>query len=235
MDAAEAHVKAYLEYIGFNDIIYEPDGNVPPDFLVDHRIAIEVRRLNQHESSGSRARGLEEVAIPLKQKLTKLLETFGPPNRDKTWFVFVRFQRPVENWKTLSPRITDWLQSFRETYQTGRRVDKDFGQGFSVTLAAASRAYPMLYLLGMFSDGDSGGLVLHELKRNLDICIEEKTKKISANRQKYPEWWLVLTDHIALGLDSYDREQFRDTISVVHDWDKIILLDPADAKHAFQI
>ncbi|MEZ4719401.1 MAG: hypothetical protein R2851_25450 [Caldilineaceae bacterium] len=49
MDDSER--KAYEDTFaaqGFENVVYEPDGNIPPDFLVDERIAIEVRRLNQN-------------------------------------------------------------------------------------------------------------------------------------------------------------------------------------------
>jgi hypothetical protein len=62
MDEAEAHIHKYLAHRGFVDIKHEPDGNVPPDFLVNDRIAVEVRRLIQHEDSAGRPRGLSENA-----------------------------------------------------------------------------------------------------------------------------------------------------------------------------
>jgi len=43
MDASEKLVAKYLAHRGYMDVIYEPDGNVPPDFLVNGCIAIEVR------------------------------------------------------------------------------------------------------------------------------------------------------------------------------------------------
>jgi len=48
-DPSETQARRYLEHLGCKDIVYEPDGNVPPDFVVDGRIGVEVRRLNQNE------------------------------------------------------------------------------------------------------------------------------------------------------------------------------------------
>jgi hypothetical protein len=64
MDASESLVRDFLLQRGYADIVYEPDGKVPPDFLIDGRIAVEVRRLNQSYETGSRMRGLEEDSIP---------------------------------------------------------------------------------------------------------------------------------------------------------------------------
>ncbi len=47
MNRDERIVEGYLNSLNLGKAVYEPDGKVPPDFLVDGRIAIEVRRLNQ--------------------------------------------------------------------------------------------------------------------------------------------------------------------------------------------
>ena len=105
MDVDEKLVARYLAHLGYKKIVYEPDGNVPPDFLADDYIAVEVRRLNQTDATGTTVQGLEEVAIPLWQKVTALALSFGPPIHGVSWFVFFRFSRPVEHWKTLKPKL----------------------------------------------------------------------------------------------------------------------------------
>jgi hypothetical protein len=70
MDESEKLVYEYLVHLGFDSIVYEPDGNLPPDFLVSGTIAVEARRLNQNEVTGTGFRGLEEIAIPLLMKIT---------------------------------------------------------------------------------------------------------------------------------------------------------------------
>jgi hypothetical protein len=148
--------------------------------------------------------------------------------------VFVRFTRPLEDWKTLGPRIRAWLERFKIGAQASRE-DRDFSGGFSMSVVKANKPHGTLFLLGMFSDWDSGGWVLAEVERNLAICVAEKTRKIASVRSKYPEWWLVLSDHVGLGLSEFDRQQFRETVSVQHSWDKVILVNPADHTDAFEI
>ena len=48
MKREEKLAKDYLVSKNFKSIKFEPDGNIPPDFLVNNNIAIEVRRLNKH-------------------------------------------------------------------------------------------------------------------------------------------------------------------------------------------
>ena len=79
MDSSANIVFAYLSHQGFKEVVYEPDGNVPPDFLLDGRIAVEVRRLNQNEQTVSGPHGLEEVAKPLWTRMNRLVESLGPP------------------------------------------------------------------------------------------------------------------------------------------------------------
>ena len=65
MNAAERIAEKYLQHVGHELVEFEPDGNVTPDFLVNKRVAVEVRRLNQnHEDASGNTRGLEETAIP---------------------------------------------------------------------------------------------------------------------------------------------------------------------------
>lgn len=42
MDRTELLAKAFLELLGHTDLTYEPDGKVPPDFLLKDGTAIEV-------------------------------------------------------------------------------------------------------------------------------------------------------------------------------------------------
>ena len=60
MDHSEKVVFQYLKSRGFINIVYEPDGNIPPDFTIDGRIAVEVRRLNENEKTTTEHGGLEE-------------------------------------------------------------------------------------------------------------------------------------------------------------------------------
>src|SRR5687768_10958381 len=108
MDASEAIVEKLLTHMGFTNVVYEPDGNVPPDFLADGQVAVEVRRLNQNHDSGNGKRGLEEVAIPLWQKIEQLVNSLGP-YAGESWFLFFRFSRPIKPWKELGPKLRSAL------------------------------------------------------------------------------------------------------------------------------
>lgn len=77
MNRKEKIIENYLKSLGFSDIIYEPNGNVPPDFLVDKTIAIEVRRLNQQYFTPKGTDGLEEQRFPFFNLLESCLAEFN--------------------------------------------------------------------------------------------------------------------------------------------------------------
>ena len=63
----------YLKSLGFSELVYEPKGNVTPDFLLNGKIAIEVRRLNQHYLRNGVYEPLEELFYRIVPKVMKLL------------------------------------------------------------------------------------------------------------------------------------------------------------------
>lgn len=233
MDAAEQCVERFLKWKGYTNVVFEPDGNIPPDFLINGKVAVEVRRLIQYESTTGVPKSVSESSIPLDKNLKKLLSDLGPPTKQQSWFVYVRFSRPVESWNKLEPRIRSWLEAFRDGPQMVG-TSNDFGNGFTMKVFRALK-HQSLFVLAGYSDQDSGGWITAQLDESLKIVIPEKSAKITKYRLKYAEWWLVLTDHIGTGLDAEERAKFKDKFSLLHDWDKIILVNPADFADSYEI
>jgi hypothetical protein len=143
MYTSEQHAEKYLRTL-FTSVVYEPDGNISPDFLADNYIAVEVRRLNQNEETTGVSRGLEETAIPTRRRIQKLLESLGPPTSNKSWFVFFSFRRPLAPWKELAPKIKNRLAEFqRNQTQTNRTIYND--GNFELDVHEASKVHPILY------------------------------------------------------------------------------------------
>jgi hypothetical protein len=234
MDKSEQIVREYLIHKGFNDPIYEPDGNIPPDFLVDGRIAVEVRRLNQNENLAGKWHGLEEIAISLRRHFQETIISMGPPVAGTSWFVTYSYKRPLPEWKILKEKLEAVLVDFIH----GRIDDlqrHEIINGFSIEIGRASKTYPTLFVLGGFCDHDSGGFVVSEMLRNIRICIEDKNRKISKVRHKYPEWWLALVDHTGLGADEYDYNELRELIQIDNKWDRIMVVNPSNPTQCFDL
>jgi hypothetical protein len=235
MDTSEESVSAYLAHRGYGAVVYEPDGKVPPDFLVDGRIAVEVRRLNQNEDTPNGPRGLEEVAKPLHAAVAKVVVSLGPPTVGVSWFVRYTFSRPLPPWKQLGRMLADALRRFQEEPSdepTAVRIAK----GFTLRFIRAGKTHPTFFVLGGSADHDGGGFIVAEMERNLRICIDEKARKISRFLDRYPEWWLALEDRIGYGvLDESDRQDLRQLISVADPWSKIVLVNPLNPALGFEL
>ena len=237
MDASERLAQLYLESLKIGRVDYEPDGNIPPDFLVDGRIAVEVRRLNQnHETPEGTYESLEQVWIPLWQRLQKHLPSLGPSRNEECWYVCIDFSRPLEEWKALGPLIDAALLSFM-TSPYRQQSTLQITPNFAVDLLKSGKDHGSFFVLGASSDNDAGGWVMGEVARNLQLCIDEKERKIAPHRAKYGTWWLVLTDHIDYSMEPEDRATFRAEImpTIRHTFDKIVLIDPRDHRRSFEV
>ena len=110
------------------------------------------------------------------------------------------------------------------------------GRDFRIRFARARQPHEHVFLLGTWTDGDSGGFVVSDLQRNITICIADKNRKIAGVRTKYSDWWLALVDRIGYGiLDESDQEQLRQLIQIEHQWDKIVLINPLDPTKGFEL
>ena len=59
----EIRARLYLQTLQYDTLEYEPLGNVTPDFLIDSKIAIEVRRLNRNYVKDERLIGMDSTQI----------------------------------------------------------------------------------------------------------------------------------------------------------------------------
>jgi len=109
MDRSETVAMDHLFFRGHSDVIYEPDGNVPPDFLVEGRIAVEVRRLGQVGLNSLPHKGLEESSIPLTVDFGRLLASYG--TSVVTRLIDLSFQRPLPAWRLVDKGSRKFLDA----------------------------------------------------------------------------------------------------------------------------
>lgn len=235
MDETETLVNRFLVSRGYKNIVYEPDGNVPPDFIVDERVAVEVRRLNQSIEINGKVEGLEELAIPLWKQLRAFFQTFPTPPHANSWHVFYSFRRPISPWRKLRPKIAEILQSFVLSPPADDALDVQVEPGFRMRFSRASKAYPTYFVLGGNTDHESGGFMLAEMEKWIQYYVNEKTKKIKPFRRLYGEWWLIMVDYIGYGLEGLDIDMFQDQVTVLHDWDRLIIVNPRNPTNYFEI
>ncbi len=224
MNRDETLVKQFLTSLDMGPITYEPDGSIPPDFLVNGRIAVECRRLNKHYLHNGRPRGLEEDSIPLLQSLENLLSEFGPPCDGRSWFVMLRVKRPLAPWRLLRGRLKAALQGAIAAPDVSI-VEIPIEKGFTVRIAPATPNPHWTFAIGAFTDFDRGGWVVADVISNLTVYVNDKTNKVRTHRAKYPTWWLILVDYIGYARDGVDvRSHFKRPA----EWDRLVLLSPID-------
>jgi hypothetical protein len=229
MKMDERIVEGYLKSLQIGEVVYEPDGKVPPDFLIDGRVAVEVRRLNQRYEAEGSLRGLEQDTIPLRQRLEKLLAEIRHANPG-TWFVMFSFRRPLADWRLLRTKLKDALHAFLD--QPSEQIWRvEIVRGFTITTIPATFVRDRKFLIGGYTDGDAGGWVVAELIRNLSAYIAEKTKKVAPYLNRYPEWWLVFVDYI--GNDS-EAADVRAHITRAAPWGRVLILNPMSGR-AYEI
>lgn len=233
MDKTESIAKTYLESRGHTSIVYEPDGNVPPDFLVDGSIAVEVRRLNQHEEGQEGPEGLEAVHFPLLRLFQRVLPEIGAPPAGDSYFVTYTYHRPLPPWKDVEVALRQRLQEFRIDPRDGTAVQ--VMKNLEIEFLRASQPHATFLVLGGLLDHDSGGFVLAELNKNIRICVAEKAKKVAKFRSRYPTWWLLLVDYVAHGIDPEDHDDLRNLLQFDHGWDKITVVNPLDPTRGFEL
>jgi hypothetical protein len=168
MKDEEKLAREFLRHHGYVDIVYEPDGKVPPDFLIDGRIAVEVRRLNQNYEAGSLRQGLEDVEIRLQQGIEKLVLSLGPPTRGQSWFIFYVFRRPIDRRATLA-KVRYLLQEFINGTDHAP-TNLAAGENFTLEIFPVSDLQPTFCVIGGYSDDDAGGWILPEMERNLKLA-----------------------------------------------------------------
>jgi hypothetical protein len=224
----------YLKLKGFSSIVYEPDGNVPPDFLVDDSIAVEVRRLNQMIEVEDSHSGLEEVSIPFADLIQRLLDPVVS-SEPATWWISVHFKRPLPSWRETSKGI---LQACSEVEainaSPGQSIVKLASENVSLRFTKGSQSGVPFALASMI-DGDAGGFAYDMLSRNINHCIREKSKKVSKYKNRHESWWLILVDHIDYCLSKEELHSVKESRKKDDFWDKIVIVSPLDPTKSYEL
>jgi len=234
MNREEKIVETYLKSMGFKDVVFEPDGNITPDFSIDGKIAVEVRRLNQQFFTKDEVQGLEETRMPLFKLLESSLRVFDSQYQGRSYWVSIRFHRPVQKGNFIKKAIVKALTDF---------LSRPFPPPWDVKVTENiyCHIYPSQVVEGKVfrfaggTDRESGGWVLAEFIKNFNHCVEEKTEKIKGYHDKYNSWWLILVDQIAHGFNKSEKDEVKSLVNVHISWDKVIVLDSLTGNDILEI
>jgi hypothetical protein len=115
VNRSEEQAERFLIHEGLGPVAFEPDGNQPPDLVTADGTAVEVRRLNKHRQVGNRRVPLETATFSLLGGVLGLLHSFGPASQGESWWVSLRFRRPLPKWRRLEPEVRRALEEVAVT------------------------------------------------------------------------------------------------------------------------
>jgi hypothetical protein len=191
MKHEETIAQEFLKQLGCSAIVYEPNGNVPPDFSVDSELGVEVRRLNQlHIDGNGVIVGLEQADMALWSRMTKYINNYNVPSRSpNTYGIFYTFRRPIPKWKTLQMELDTKLQKFLNG-PWGDSYKAQLPRGIGLRIFDWKKDKGSAFRFAGSSDEQSGGFIVGNLQFSLQYAIAEKEAKTSNFRSGYSKWWL---------------------------------------------
>ena len=244
----ERLAKKWLESQGYKNI--KRSGDDPPDYVIDGKYAVEVRRLNRKIQIDGRTEGEENSRISLYKTIEKELAGFDPADNEQSWIVDCEydFSRPLPQVKVVKKQIREALLPLTKPYDTDvisklRLKWLDYGKhaheldllfslhlclpcGICLKLGEIPEK-PARFLLQNVSDG-KGVLVLPELENSIKAAIEEKSQKIRDRETDFDKWWLILIDHIGYvpnsGLKETGLKDLRAGIRGTTPWSRFIIV-----------
>ncbi|WP_373035023.1 hypothetical protein [Sulfurimonas sp.] len=115
----EIRAEHYLQTLHHTKLEYEPLGNVTPDFVIDGKIAVEVRRLNRNYKSKSNG-NLVRIDAPLADNIDELHKNIQLLIDEKNEKIDKNFPVYSEWWLILVDYITNGMdtQSFEKVKKT---------------------------------------------------------------------------------------------------------------------
>jgi len=227
----EIRAKKYLQTLEYKTLEYEPLGNVTPDFLLDNKTAIEVRRLNRNHINGDHLLSIENFEIPLIKNIKKIISIFDYKSYIKSAYVSITLSKPlgIESKTSIIKRVKKVLRNhIHHISDTSSYKISDY---LELTFTPTDKKSKQ-YIFG--GCNNHFFWVVDELHKNLQLVIDEKNKKIEKNFNLYDEWWLILVDSIIYGLDSEDFKELKNIRLNKHRFTKVIILSPKGDFNAFE-
>ena len=225
MNLDEERVFNYLKAHLSENVIWEPDGNVPPDFLIDSEIAIEARRLNQNFFNKEMSEGLEQLSFPIFDVFNSVLKSFDFCYQGYTYWVAIDFDRPLnlsmrhaknDMEVTLKNFLINGVSQYPQLLSVNAKIE--------FTVFPSQPISGRLFRPAVGVDGDAGGWVVPIYKKNLRLCVIEKSSKVANYLSKYHVWWLYLVDHMGWGLDESETKDLISSISDICNFDGVFII-----------
>ena len=176
MDRTEQLAARFLESLG-HSTTYEPDGNVPPDFVTSDGTAVEVRRLNQvHTDQDGKVQGLENADMAMWRTMAELINGYEATQSDTSIGVFYIFGRPIPSRRVIARELKQAFDEFLNDIDFTKRVALPCGIRLRFFDYGKWKGTPFRHAGSM--DDQSGGWVMGKLATSLTYALADKEEKV---------------------------------------------------------
>ncbi|HRJ33983.1 MAG TPA: hypothetical protein PKY51_10545 [Fimbriimonadaceae bacterium] len=219
----DSELKAYqvLRAMGFSEIDYEPVPNSTPDFLMNGRIGVEIRRLNSIEFEKANEDGLIDS---VSKKAGTLLQEYGQPGT-QSWWVLLLMKPPVPTWRDLKKKLRNLLQRFLASEERYPGVILE-DESLRVEVLPFEFDADRCFLGPDVNIASTGGWAIAEMLEAIPRFAHEKLKKREHCRCHCDEWWLMFEDRISFGLRAQDVSRLRTLLPPIEGWDRVVCFRP---------
>ena len=224
MNNDEKRANSYLLSLGFEKLEFEPNGNIPPDFSINKKIGIEVRRLNKHYNNEP----LEKLEFGEIRKIENFILNFSSNKTfANTHSVCINYSRPLKFTK-IKKRIEQSLNHYVQNLN--QNLEYNINENFKMSFIECEERFESDFEVMLWVDGNKGGAVVSDLKENIIIGLKEKEEKIAEYFNEFEEWWLILINHISSDIRNQELEILKKEIPKSKLFKKIIILNLNNTK-----
>lgn len=212
-----------------------PAHDDPPDIIVNSKIAVEVRRLNERYFQNQIPEGLENLSVPLSYAVEEVFRSFDHLYDCKSYWIGISYERPINKINLLKKRLMQALSDFLDSDRSTSEIIINSVPEFSLTIFETSPRYGRLFSFAGSSDEDEGGIPAQIYIKNIQYCIQEKTAKVITKLESFQEWQLYLVDSIGFNLDQQDISQIIHSIDTLGAFSEVVVLDYSGKNVIFKI
>ena len=234
-DERRAH--QWLKSQGYTDIRdLSVDGQDPPDFVVENRIGVEVRRLNWMTDANRKNQGIEELEKVLERTISEVLEEAGEPPGGYNVSVscdLLATSLPETKEVTreqVKQAVDEYVKILDKALQSGEAPESRWAHlkgRLDMHFHPFSAPGPGRFILVQVEAATHlRGWVVKDLTDNIRRCIADKTDKIKNKVHLYPEWWLVLVERDLYSPGNRDDSwiTIRNGLGDTKPWSRIVVL-----------
>jgi hypothetical protein len=218
----------FLSTLGYKNIIYEPLGrSKPPDFSIEGKIGIEVRRLNKYIKINGEYEPIEKFEFEFVPKFRNAIKELENQNLPFSIGINLNYKRPFEVTKQLLKDLKNSI--IDSTISENYGINIFFNEKITYMLFKGNGRSDQTYKLIGIMDRDRGGVVQDSRSNALQICIDEKSSKLKSLEDKFNELWLVLVDNIFSRVDYTTKQDLQRIPEIRSIFKRIIMISFKDS------